>query len=47
MSNEPLLNVKNLKVTFNTPKGEVNAVRGVSFSTPVIGYARCGARVFP
>lgn len=39
MTNDPLLNVKNLKVTFNTPKGEVNAVRGVSFS---LGRERLG-----
>lgn len=39
MSNENLLNVKNLRVTFNTPKGDVNAVRGVSFN---LGRERLG-----
>lgn len=39
MSNENLLSVKNLRVTFNTPKGDVNAVRGVSFN---LGRERLG-----
>ena len=39
MSSEPLLTVKNLEVTFNTPKGKVHAVRGVSFD---LGRERLG-----
>ncbi|OSQ48338.1 ABC transporter ATP-binding protein [Thalassospira alkalitolerans] len=39
MSNEPLLSVKNLAITFSTPKGPVNAVRGVSFD---LGRERLG-----
>lgn len=39
MSTDNLLSVKNLRVTFNTPKGEVNAVRGVSFN---LGRERLG-----
>ncbi|MBV16609.1 MAG: peptide ABC transporter ATP-binding protein [Thalassospira sp.] len=39
MSSETLLTVKNLEVTFNTPKGKVHAVRGVSFD---LGRERLG-----
>ncbi|WP_297008171.1 ATP-binding cassette domain-containing protein, partial [Thalassospira sp. UBA6510] len=39
MSSETLLSVKNLEVTFNTPKGDVHAVRGVSFD---LGRERLG-----
>ncbi|OKH89579.1 ABC transporter ATP-binding protein [Thalassospira sp. TSL5-1] len=39
MSQEKLLSVKNLTVTFNTSKGPVNAVRGVSFD---LGRERLG-----
>ena len=39
MSYETLLTVKNLEVTFNTPKGKVHAVRGVSFE---LGRERLG-----
>lgn len=39
MSTNNLLSVKNLHVTFNTPKGDVNAVRGVSFN---LGRERLG-----
>lgn len=39
MTNKPLISVKNLHVRFNTPKGEVHAVRGVNFQ---LGRERLG-----
>ncbi|MDX1401376.1 MAG: ABC transporter ATP-binding protein [Kiloniellales bacterium] len=39
MSDLPLLSVENLSVTFRTPKGLVEAVRGVSFE---LGHERLG-----
>ena len=39
MSNRPLLEVENLNVRFTTPKGNVDAVRGISFQ---LGRERLG-----
>jgi peptide/nickel transport system ATP-binding protein len=39
MTGEPLLSVEDLKVTFESPKGRVEAVRGVSFE---LGHERLG-----
>ena len=39
MTNETLLSVKNLAITFSTSKGPVHAVRGVSFD---LGRERLG-----
>ncbi len=39
MTDKKLLEVKNLKVSFSTPKGQIDAVRGVSFS---LGQERLG-----
>ncbi len=39
INNKPILEIENLKVSFNTPKGIVEAVRGISFS---LGKERLG-----
>ena len=51
MSQEPLLKVEDLKVSFHTYAGEVQAVRGVSFDVKagevlaIIGESGCGKSV--
>jgi peptide/nickel transport system ATP-binding protein len=51
MSNEPLLEVKNLKTHFHTERGKVTAVNGVSFSMNkgeiigIVGESGCGKSV--
>lgn len=51
MSNEPLLKVEDLKVSYHTYAGEVQAVRGVSFEVnagevlAIIGESGCGKSV--
>ena len=48
---EPLLDVRNLEVSFNTARGNVRAVRGVSFSIfpgqtlAIVGESGCGKSV--
>ena len=48
---ENLLEVKNLKVSFQTFFGEVEAVRGISFNVPksktvaIVGESGCGKSV--
>ena len=48
---EELLEIKNLSVRFDTPEGEVQAVRGVSLSLrtgevlAVVGESGCGKSV--
>ena len=49
--NQPLLEVKNLRVSYNTYAGEVQSVRGVNFDVKhgeilaVIGESGCGKSV--
>ena len=48
---EKILEVKNLSVSFDSPKGEVHAVRDVSFSLKkgevlaIVGESGCGKSV--
>ncbi|MCC8030002.1 MAG: ATP-binding cassette domain-containing protein, partial [Lachnospiraceae bacterium] len=48
---EPILNLENYAVSFYTPKGEVQAVRGIDFSVKegeilcIVGDSGCGKTV--